>query len=174
MRRNGVKRVVYAGVLAALSVVLSLYPFTFYLTESIRISFREVPILLASIALGPLFGGLCAFIADLCGTLVTGLGWNPILTIPAVLIGVLPGLLFRLFAKRMPTLPALSLSIGLTDVCVPILLTTLLLSLLYGQPYLVLLAARTPLYLVMALIQTFAAFWLLPILKRGLTLEEPA
>ena len=68
MRRITTRQLTFAAMFAALAAILSINPFTFYLPDSSRITFREIPIFLCSFSLGPVFGGLCAFIADLCGT----------------------------------------------------------------------------------------------------------
>ena len=102
MRRATTLRLVFAAMFAALAVVLSIYPFTFYLPDSSRITFREIPIYLCSFTLGPVFGGLCAFISDLVGTFISnsGAAWNPLFALNAVLTGVLPGVLFRYVFKN--------------------------------------------------------------------------
>ena len=64
MRRITTRQLTFAAMFTALAALLSIYPFTFYIVPSVRITFREVPIYLCSITLGPVFGGLCSFIAD--------------------------------------------------------------------------------------------------------------
>ena len=68
MRKITTRQLTFAALFAALAVLLSVHPFTFYIVPSVRITFREVPIYLCSITLGPVFGGLCSFIADTCAT----------------------------------------------------------------------------------------------------------
>ena len=102
MRKITTRQLTFAALFAALAVLLSIHPFTFYIGPSIRITFREVPIYLCSITLGPVLGGLCSFIADTCGTFISNSGnaWNPLFALNAVLIGVLPGLLYRLLPRK--------------------------------------------------------------------------
>ena len=46
MRRITTRKVTFAGMFAALAALLSIYPFTFYLPDFSRITFRENPIFL--------------------------------------------------------------------------------------------------------------------------------
>ena len=96
MRKITTRQLTFAALFAALAVLLSIHPFTFYIMPSVRITFREVPIYLCSITLGPVLGGLCSFIADTCGTFISNSGnaWNPLFALNAVLIYGL------VFAKR--------------------------------------------------------------------------
>ena len=73
MKKITTRQLTFAAMFCALSVLLSIHPFTFYLMPSVRITFREIPIYLCSFTLGPVFGGLCAFISDLIGTLIADL-----------------------------------------------------------------------------------------------------
>lgn len=169
-----VRELVFAGVLAALSMVLSLYPFTFYLTDSIRVTFREVPILLCAFLLGPWYAAGCAFAADLIGTLVTGLGWYPPLTVPAVLFAILAGVLAKLLESRLRPLFRISVSTIVANLFCPILLTTAILSHLYGTPYGALIAVRGPLYACLLTIQIILVRFLLPPLTKLFQMEKRA
>lgn len=170
--RSFVRRLAFAGVLAALSIVLSLYPFTFYLTDSIRITFREVPILLCAFLLGPWYAAGCAFCADLIGTLVTGLGWYPPLTVPALLFAILAGVLGRLLKDRMRPLFRISVSAFAANLLCPVLLTTAILSHLYGTPYGVLISARAPLYAGLCVVQIILVRFLLPPIEKLFHMEK--
>lgn len=106
MRRQATIQLVFAAMFAALAIVLSIYPFTFYLPSGSRITFREIPIYLCSFSLGPVWGGICAAVADFVGTMITNSGksWDPLFFLNAVLTGVLPGILFRyVFRKKEGT-----------------------------------------------------------------------
>lgn len=171
MRNMKVKTLAAVGLLTAISVVLSVYPFTFYLTDSIRITFREVPIVLVACLFGPYYAAACAFLSDLCGTLFTGLGWNPMLSILAALFGLLVGWGYRLCSRHISEFGSIALSVVIANLIGPITLVTAVLSYLYGTPYLVLLVVRLPLYLALSMIQVVAARLLLPpansVLHRG-------
>ena len=173
MRKITTRQLTFAALFAALAVLLSVHPFTFYIGSSIRITFREVPIYLCSITLGPVLGALCSFIADLCGTFVSNSGnaWNPLFALNAVLIGILPGLLYRLLEPRMKRIWATSLSIVPTNILVSLFLTSLWLHILKfdgGLSYWALLLSRLPLVAVMTVVHIILVTLLVPPAKRGI------
>ena len=173
MRKITTRQLTFAALFAALAVLLSINPFTFYIVPSVRITFREVPIYLCSITLGPVFGGLCSFIADTCGTLISNSGnaWNPLFALNAVLIGVLPGLFYRLLIPHMKRLWATSISIVATNLLVSVFLTPIWLCILGfngGLSYWALLLSRLPLVAVMTVIQIIFVMLLAPLAKRGI------
>ena len=171
MKGSRTRQIAFAAMFAALAVILSVSPFTFYLTQSIRITFREVPIYLCSTALGPVFGGMCSFIADLCGTFVSNSGnaWNPLFALNAVLIGVLPGLIYRLCSSRLNHIVSTVLSITLTNLSVNVFLTPVWLCILGfngGLSYWPLLLSRLPLIAGMTVIHILAVLFLTPVVRR--------
>jgi ECF transporter S component (folate family) len=171
MIRRATVRLAFAAMFAALAVVLSIYPFTFFLPDSSRITFREIPIFLCSFSLGPVFGGLCAFIADLCGTFISnsGAAWNPLFALNAVLTGVLPGLLFRYVFKNEKLTLSAALSIIPVNVLVSLFLTTLWLHLLGfdgGVPFWAHLLLRLLLVAVMTAVQIIVVRLLYPITNK--------
>ena len=173
MRRITTRQLTFAALFAALAIVLSVYPFTFYLTQSIRITFREVPIYLCSVTLGPVLGGICSFIADLCGTFISGSGnaWNPLFALNAVLIGVIPGVLMRLFEPLIKRIPATIVSVVTANITVSVFLTPLWLCLLGmngGISYWMLLLSRLPLIAVMTVVQILVILLLTPVVRRGI------
>ena len=72
MRSVKVRQLTFAALFAALAAVLAINPFTFYMPDGSRITFREIPIYLCSFSLGPVMGGLCAFGVSCVGRLA----WN--------------------------------------------------------------------------------------------------
>lgn len=171
MRSLKTRQLTAGAMFAALAVVLSIYPFTFYLPDSSRITFREIPIILCSFSLGPVMGGLCAFIADLVGTFISNSGnaWNPLFALNAVLTGVLPGLLFRYVFKNLGRTLSTALSIIPVNILVSLFLTTLWLHVLHfdgGVPLLAHLLLRMPLVAVMTAAQILVVRLLYPLVQR--------
>ena len=86
------KALAYCAMLTALSVVfarlLGLMP-----SESIRFSIEAVPIFLAGMLFGPVWGACVGFAADFIGCLFSPFGYNPIFCIPPILYGLFAGLL---------------------------------------------------------------------------------
>ena len=174
MRRITTRQLTFAAMFAALAALLSIYPFTFYLPDYSRITFREIPIYLCSFALGPVWGGLCALVSDLLGTFISNSGntWNPMFALSAVLSGVLPGLLFRYVFKKEKLTLATTLSIVPVNIAVSLFLTTLwfqLLGFTGGMPFWAyLLIRRLWLVAVMTVVQIIAVRTLYPVVQRGI------
>lgn len=171
MRRITTRQLTAAAMFAALAVVLSIYPFTFYLPDGSRITFREIPIFLCSFSLGPVMGGLCAFIADLCGTFISSSGnaWNPLFAMNAVLTGVLPGILFRYVFRNQKRALSTALSIIPVNILVSLFLTTLWLHVLRfdgGVPFWAHLLLRLTLVAVMTAVQIAVVLVLYPVVQR--------
>ena len=83
----------FAAICAAMSLVLGKFlqipnPFQSF----IRISFENLPVLLAGITLGPLAGALVGGVADLLGCLLYGYAINPVVLLGAVSVGFVSGL----------------------------------------------------------------------------------
>ena len=108
------------ALLTALSAILKLAQIPVG-NDFLRISFENLPLLLAGYLFGPLAGGITGVCADLLGCLLRGYAVNPIITLGAGLVGVMAGL----FGKRGVTAkPRLWLSVvaaHLVDQLVPAL-----------------------------------------------------
>ncbi|MDO4564873.1 MAG: folate family ECF transporter S component [Clostridia bacterium] len=167
MKRFSVRYLAVTGMLVAVSAVLASNYCTFYITPAIRISFRDIPVIFASIYCGPLAGLICGVCADLLGTLVSGLGFYPLITISAALIGLLPGLICRLGFKKHP-FGFISIVTGVfaCNILANIGWTTLSLKWLYGMNFWVLLSVRLPQYLIMACVESYLIFLLVRTLNR--------
>ena len=99
-----------AGLLAAMSLILGKFlqiptPFA----EFVRISFENLPVILAGLVLGPLAGAMTGAVADLVGCLAYGYSINPLITLGAASAGLVAGL-FGWILSRTPLLCRISLS----------------------------------------------------------------
>ena len=97
---SATRNIAYCAMLTALSVVfarlLGLMP-----AESVRFSIEAVPIFLAGMLFGPVWGGCVGFAADFIGCLFSPFGYNPIFCIPPILYGVFAGLLRPFLRKQV-------------------------------------------------------------------------
>ena len=96
-----------AALLAAMSMILGKFlqiptPFS----TLVRISFENLPIVLAGLLLGPLAGAMTGAVADLVGCLLYGYSINPLITLGAAAVGLMAGLA-ALLAARLPLLARL-------------------------------------------------------------------
>ena len=84
----------FAGILAAMSIILGKFlqipnPFQ----DFIRISFENLPIIIAGFSLGPIAGALVGTVADLIGCVLYGYSINPIITVGAASVGLVAGVI---------------------------------------------------------------------------------
>lgn len=82
-----------AALLAAMSLLLGKFlqiptPFS----DIVRISFENLPVILAGMLLGPLAGAMTGVVADLVGCAAYGYAINPLITLGAGAVGLVSGL----------------------------------------------------------------------------------
>ena len=101
------RALVTMALLSAVSVVLArlIIPMPNVTT---RFSIEAVPIILAGHLFGPLSGAIVGFVADFVGCLFSGYGYNPVFSVPPILIGLCAGLLRPLLYKRVSFLRVLA------------------------------------------------------------------
>lgn len=124
------------GALVAIQLIL-----TRFLAINIggfgRIQLGTVAVIMAGIWFGPLGGALTGFTADILGCLLQGYAPNPMLTVAAMLWGVIPALfLISAKAKRRMRILFLCIGVVISSVCCTLILTTagLVLFLGYSLP----------------------------------------
>ncbi len=130
--------IVCTSLLIAMSIILT--RFLSIQTQFLRIGFGIIPVAIAGIAFGPVWGAVCGTISDISGMLIYPSGpYFPGFTLTAALTG----LVFGLFLYRRH-FSFIRLFIVCTAVCLGLnlLLDTLWLSIMYGSGYMVLLPAR--------------------------------
>ena len=101
MKRNQVfstHNLVMMAALAAMQIILSRF-LGIQVSDTLRLSFESIPVVLAGLWLGPLAGGIVGFVADTIGTMLSGLTWFPPLALNPIMEGVVAGLLARYFIR---------------------------------------------------------------------------
>ena len=127
-----------SGMFIAISVVLSLFKID--LAPTIQISFASLPIAAGGMLFGPLVGAAIGFISDILGYMVHPSGFYfPGFTLNAILIGSFFGVIFY---KQPVTLKNVILASMAVTIVINWGLTTLWLSMMYGDAFIVLLGAR--------------------------------
>ena len=142
--RTNLKVLTAGAMMAALSIILErLLPITPPSNMiDIRISLSNVPIILASILISPLAGGLAGVVSDIVGCFLSGYAPFPILTLAPLVMGVLPGLL--LCREKKMRLVKLSVVLVLTHIISSIVITTYGLSVMRGVAFVPMLITRLP------------------------------
>lgn len=159
MRKTSV--VTIGGVLIAISVVLSFFKVP--LGPTLQISFASLPIAAGGMLFGPFVGAVIGFVSDLLGFIVRPYGFFfPGFTLNAILIGVFYGFFFY---KRKVTLLNVILSSLLVTLVINLGLTTLWLSMMYGDAFIVLLGARVLKNVLLFPIDTALLFMILKVME---------
>lgn len=105
--KKGLKNVyvlVYAAMLAAISVVIGIFCKSFlnFGNGLFRITLENFPIMIAGIAFGPVVGALVGAVADIISFMLStqSLAISPIVTLGAAAVGVVSGVMSHYVIKR--------------------------------------------------------------------------
>lgn len=152
------KVMVLCALLAAMSIVLGKFV-NISIGDSIRISFENLPIIMASIFFGPIAGAVTGASADIVGCFLKGYSINPFITLGAVCIGFFPGLLYRSYAKGKEFTKLLT-SVMSAHVVGSMIVKSIGLMAVYHTPMKV-IAWRVPIYIIIGIVETIAVHTLL-------------
>ena len=97
-KNNYTLMLVFLAMMMALTIILTRFV-SIPIGNTFRIGLGRLPVFASSMWFGPISGLVVATGADIIGAVLTT-GWNPVLTIPAALAGLLPGLLAKIFRLR--------------------------------------------------------------------------
>ena len=80
------------SALIAMQIILARF-LSIQVSDTLRISFESIPVILAGMWLGPIPGAIVAVVADFLGTIIHGYGaWFPPLVLGPMAVGILSGL----------------------------------------------------------------------------------
>ena len=149
-----IKRLVLGAMLAAMSVVIGMFCKNFlnFGGGLLRITFENLPIILAGMFLGPLTGGMVGIVSDLTSYLLSGQIYPPnlIVTLGACSVGVVSGLMAK-YVIRTRGLRQIILSGGAAHLIGSMIIKPIGLFQFYQWAVLI----RIPLYLVIAPLEIF-------------------
>ena len=113
---KSVRALTVSAMLTATSVVIGIFCKNFlnFGNGLFRISFENLPIILSAFLFGPIVGGMVGVATDLLSYLLSNQTYPPnlIVTVGALLIGVLSGLVFRLPLSNRNVRVVLSVSLS--------------------------------------------------------------
>ena len=147
------------ALMVALSIVCGKL-IAFNVGTILRFSFENLPILLASVAFGPVLGIIVAVCADLIGCLIVGYEINPLVTLGAALIGLVGGVLFKAL-RRLPELARIIISVISAHLIGSVLVKTFGLSRFYEISFGMLLAWRSLNYVIIAALEILLLYYVL-------------
>ncbi|MBR5315257.1 MAG: folate family ECF transporter S component [Firmicutes bacterium] len=141
---------VTAALLIAMQIILS--RFLSINAWNLKIGFAFTAVFVAAYLYGPWFAAVVATIADVVGACLFPSGaFFPGFTVTAILSGLLMG--FFLYKKQTPS--RILATVAIDQLILSLLLNTYWLSILYGSPYIPLLATRAIQCVVMAPVMYF-------------------
>ena len=145
------------ALLTAIEIILS--RFLSINAWNIKIGFSFVPIVVAAILYGPIEAGVVAALGDFLGAILFPIGaYFPGFTLTAFLTGCVFGLFLHGKQGWLNTVAA----IGINQFVLSLFLNTLWISILYGSPYVPLLATRIVQCLLLAAVQ----FVCIPVIRK--------
>lgn len=94
------QNLVMMAALIAMQIILARF-LSIQVSDTLRISFESIPVILAGMWLGPLPGAIVAVLADLLGTIISGYGvWFPPLVLGPMMVGILSGVSTKYIFRR--------------------------------------------------------------------------
>lgn len=116
-----------------------------------RISVGSVCTILAGLWLGPVAGGTCGFAADIIGCFMKGYAVNPLITIAAILWGVIPALARKMMAgkSKKNKMVIISISVIVTAVLSSLVITTAGLVWIMGYNFYAIMPGRLVQFVIM-------------------------
>lgn len=149
-RKFDTKMLVTAALLIAMQIILS--RFLSINAWNLKIGFAFTAVFVAAYLYGPWFSAVVAVIADVVGASLFPSGaFFPGFTVTALLSGIVFGLF--LYKKQTPV--RIIAAVAIDQLVLGLLLNSYWLSILYGSPYLPLLATRSIQCLVMMPVMYF-------------------
>jgi ECF transporter S component (folate family) len=165
--RNNVKKLVFAALLVALSVIITKFfnfPIPTLYGGTIMPYFGYLVVMFSGFLLGPSYGAAVGGVSDILGYFISPLGgaFFPGFTLTSILVGLVPGLLYK-YAKRNNAI--LIFTIFITAV-IEMVSTTLWVSILYNIDFKLILIPRLITGTVLWAIQGVFVVSLLKVSKR--------
>ena len=149
-RKFDTKMLVTAALLIAMQIILS--RFLSINAWNLKIGFAFTAVFVAAYLYGPWFSAVVAAIADVVGACLFPSGaFFPGFTLTAILTG----LVFGLFLYKKQTPLRIIAAVGIDQLILGLLLNSYWISVLYGSPYIPLLATRAVQCLVMMPVMYF-------------------
>ncbi len=147
---------VIAALLSALSIILGKY-LAINLSETVRLSFENLPVIMAGLFFGPVIGGTVGAVSDIVGCFMVGYALNPVITAGAALIGAVSGAIGAYAFKGTPGWRGtwrVFIPVFASHVIGSMCVKTLGMMLYYGTPAAILFV-RVPLYIVISILEGY-------------------
>lgn len=156
---GNVRVMIISGLLVAMSIVFGKF-LAFNITDAIRISFENLPVIMAGIFFGPFVGGAVGLGADVIGSILKGYSINPIVSLGAMSIGIISGFISMKFFRKNQILN-IACSVGFAHLIGSIFIKSAGLHFLPPLMPFSLLIYRIPTYIGIGLLEFFIIYMLL-------------
>lgn len=161
-KKFNTKMLVTAGLLIALQIILS--RFLSINAWNLKIGFSFTAVFVAAYLYGPVYSAVVAAIADLLGASLFPSGaFFPGFTVTAILSGIV----FGVFLYKQQTPVRIGAAVLIDQLILGLLLNSYWISVLYGSPYVPLLATRAVQCLIMIPVMYFTISALSKLLARS-------
>ncbi len=155
---RNVRVLTFAASMTAVSYLLGALAKLLQGTGVLRLTFENLPVILSSILCGPFIGAAVGTGADLLSCVSAGQAWNPLITAGVIVIGLVAGVLGRRIRPGRPSfLPILRVEL-IAHLLGSVLVKSAALALLFRVD-IGYLCLRIPIYLAVALIESFILFF---------------
>lgn len=129
--------VVCVALLIALDIIFT--RFLSIQTQFLRIGFGLLPVAVAGIAFGPVWGGVCGAVGDILGMMIYPSGaYFPGFTLTAALSGII----FGLILYKKTSFVRVVIACAVVCIFLNLILDTLWLDIMYGQGFVAILPGR--------------------------------
>lgn len=153
-----IRIVAVCGMLAAISFLIGWVCKTFMTFDYIRVTFDNIPVILAGICFGPLCGASVGAIADLISCVASGFAVNPVITLGAASIGVVSGIVSNYMIKKRGAVQVF-ISTFFAHIVGSMIIKSIGLSIIGFGGFVLLY--RVPLYIVISVIEFYVIYLLL-------------
>ncbi len=151
---------VILSLLSAISIVCGKY-LALNISEFLRFSLENMPILFAAIAFGPISAMAVGVVADLIGCLLVGYAINPLVTLGAAVIGIAGGILWKLLPKRWSLLLRIALVTVVAHIHGSVIIKSIGLAAFYSTPLYLTMLYRLVNYVLVSVLDSAVLFILL-------------
>ena len=152
---GSVKLLTVSAMLTAISVVIGfickVLPFL-NLGIGLRITFENLPIIMSGLLFGPIVGACVGLASDLISCLVSGQGPIPLVTVGAMAVGIVSGLVARFIVTKKGA-GQIATAVSLSHLLGSVIIKTIGLWLRYGDAAGLLLLFRIPIYICIAVLE---------------------
>lgn len=153
-----IKVIAVCGMLAAISFLIGWVCKTFMTFGAIRITFDNIPVIIAGIAFGPVYGAIVGVVADLISCVASGFGVTPLITIGAAFIGAVSGIIAN-YIIRKKNFISIAISTLTAHIIGSMIIKSIGLAIMgYGYG---IFAYRVPLYIGISAVEIYVIYILL-------------